>query len=188
MKEEIAVKSIHEPHSLAEGEVAGPFFEAAKARKIPLTAQIQLTDRCNLKCEFCYNSLEHKSSELSYDEVIRILHQLREAGTLFLTLTGGEPTLHPRFFDIAREARDMGFALEVITNATLLSERHYAFFQEVGMRYIAVSLHGLQQASHERLTRSPESFDKTVAAIARMRELGLPVQLRIPSRATIFMS
>lgn len=157
-----------------------PFFDDAHARKIPLNAQIQLTDLCNLRCEFCYNSQEHKRNELSYDEICGLLDQLRAAGTHYVCLTGGEATLHPRFFDIARAVRDRDFSLELITNATMLTEKHFAFFKEIGMHYIAVSLHGLQQASHERLTQTPESFNKTRRAIERMKELGLPVQLRIP--------
>jgi MoaA/NifB/PqqE/SkfB family radical SAM enzyme len=173
-----------DPNNLQRGSGtaigASAFYAEAHRRKTPLNVQLQLTDRCNLKCEFCYNSLEHKPDELSFAEITNILEQLRAAGTLFLCLTGGEPTLHPRFADIARLAHSMGFALEVITNATLLNETHFALFREIMPRYIAVSLHGLQQASHERLTRSPGSFNRTVASIMRMKELAIPVQLRIP--------
>jgi len=172
-----------EAHDLFHGghsEGSKAFYAEAHRRKVPLNMQLQLTDRCNLKCEFCYNSLDHKSRELTFDEIVDVLKQMRAAGTLFVCLTGGEPTLHPRFFDIARMVHEMGFALEVITNATLLNESHYQLFQEIKPRYIAVSLHGLQQASHERLTRTPESFNRTRAAIERMKELGIPVQLRIP--------
>ena len=155
------------------------FYQKAHKRKIPLSVQIQLTDLCNLRCEYCYNSTEHKTNELSYDEIVGILEQLREAGTLYVCLTGGEPTLHPRFADIARKVRELGFSLEMITNGTLLKEWHYQLFQELSPQYIAVSLHGMRKASHERLTHSAESFNKTRAAIERMKELGLPVQLRI---------
>ncbi len=173
-----------EPHDILghgpEGGASKPFYQAAHARKVPLNVQIQLTDRCNLKCEFCYNSLDHKPTELTFDEIRNILGQVREAGTLFVCLTGGEPTMHPRFHEIARLVRDMGFALEVITNATLLNEAHFKLFREIMPRYIAVSLHGLEKASHERLTKTPESFNRTVKSIERMKELGIPVQLRIP--------
>lgn len=175
--------SKEEAHDLFHGghsEGSKAFYAEAHRRKVPINMQLQLTDRCNLKCEFCYNSLDHKPGEMTFDEIRAILAQMRDAGTLFVCLTGGEPTLHPRFFEIARLVREMGFALEVITNATLLNESHYRLFQEIKPRYIAVSLHGLQQASHERLTRTPESFNRTRAAIERMKELGIPVQLRIP--------
>ena len=172
-------KNIDEPHQIS-GKAMGPFFRRAHERKAPLNVQVQITDLCNLRCEHCYNSLEHKRDELSYDEITDLLKQLKEAGTLYLCLTGGEPTLHPRFAGIARAVREQDLALEIITNATLLNDEHYKLFHELQPHYIAVSLHGIQSASHDALTRSPESFNKTKAAIERMHKENLPVQLRIP--------
>ncbi|MCK6439487.1 MAG: radical SAM protein, partial [Planctomycetes bacterium] len=120
-----------EPHQLAGGEAMRPFFEKAYQAKLPVNVQLQITDLCNLRCEHCYNSTEHKHKELSFEEIDNLLGQLKKAGALYLCLTGGEPTLHPRFFDIARAVRNHGLVLEVITNATLLRDEHYALFHEL---------------------------------------------------------
>ncbi len=173
-------KVLDDPHYREVSPGLRGFYDQAFQHKVPLNLQIQLTDRCNLRCEFCYNSLEHKFNELSYEEIVDLLHQAREIGTHYVCLTGGEPTLHPDFFKIARKVRELGFALEMITNGTLLTEEHYALFKELKTHYIAVSLHGLNQSSHERLTHTADSFRKTKAAIERMIELGLPVELRVP--------
>lgn len=155
-------------------------MKVAHERKVPVSVQIQLTDRCNLRCEFCYNSLVHKEAELSFDEVCDILDQIRALGTLYVCLTGGEPTLHPRFFDICREIKARGFALEMITNGTLMCEAHYDFLAEVKPRYVAISVHGMNADSHERLTRTPESFARTMHSIKNLHERGVKVEIRVP--------
>lgn len=172
-----------ETHVLAAERANGamaPFFAKAHIAKLPLNVQIQITDLCNLRCEHCYNSLEHKHNELGYDEIVKLLAELKAAGTLYLCLTGGEPTLHPRFADIARAVREAGLVLEIITNGTLLKDEHFALFHELKPSYIAVSLHGIQRSSHEMLTGIAGSFEKTKSAIERMHKEELPVQLRIP--------
>src|SRR5204863_7710362 len=59
--------------------------------------------------------------ELSMDEIRTLLGDLRSAGTLFLTLTGGEAMAHPRFWEVADEAAARSFALTVLSNGTLLT-------------------------------------------------------------------
>ena len=59
----------------------------ATALGVPLTAHVDLTYRCNERCEHCY--LDHEDhGELTFAEVSALLTQLAEAGTLFLTLSG----------------------------------------------------------------------------------------------------
>ncbi|HXU61576.1 MAG TPA: hypothetical protein VN962_07750, partial [Polyangia bacterium] len=66
---------------------------------VPLNVSLELTLRCNIRCLHCYNFDRdtrgpacgdgHEAPELSLDEIHRVLGELREAGTLFLSLTGG---------------------------------------------------------------------------------------------------
>jgi len=51
-----------------------------------------------------------------------VLDGLRELGTLYVTLTGGEPLTHPEFLEIARGARQRAFALRIFTNGALVTE------------------------------------------------------------------
>lgn len=60
----------------------------------PLLVQIELTEACNLKCRFCYNSQKPKFNH----KVFEMMDVLAKQGVMQLTLTGGEPLMHPNFF------------------------------------------------------------------------------------------
>ena len=70
----------------------------ALALGIPISAQLDITYRCNERCEHCYLDHDDKG-ELSLAEIKELLNQLAEAGVLFLTISGGEPLLRQDFFD-----------------------------------------------------------------------------------------
>ena len=71
---------------------------------VPLSAHIDLTFRCNERCIHCY--LDHEDyGEMTTAEIKGVLDQLAEAGTFFLTLSGGEILLRKDFFEILEYAR-----------------------------------------------------------------------------------
>ena len=71
----------------------------AFAEAIPLSAQFELTFRCNHLCTFCYNSPEGRR-EMTTPEIFETLRKISEFGVLYLTLTGGEALCHKDFFKI----------------------------------------------------------------------------------------
>ena len=95
---------------------------------IPLHVSLELTLRCNIRCTHCYNFDRDRprggaaGPELSMEEIRGLFGDLRRAGTLFLSLTGGEAMAHPRFWEVADLAAERGFAVTLLSNGTLLSE------------------------------------------------------------------
>src|SRR3989442_1536324 len=88
---------------------------------VPMSALFELTFVCNHACSFCYNSPTGQK-EMTTAEVLGALRKLADFNVLYLTLTGGEPLVRKDFFEIARAAREMGFALRIYTNAYLTDE------------------------------------------------------------------
>jgi MoaA/NifB/PqqE/SkfB family radical SAM enzyme len=79
-------------------------------KRIPLSGDIELTFRCNLRCVHCYcnlplNDQEAIENELTTEEVFNILDQIAEAGCLWLLITGGEPLLRKDFLEIYTYAK-----------------------------------------------------------------------------------
>lgn len=62
----------------------------AQKRHIPLDVCLELTHRCNFRCQHCYIPDFTTPNLLTTQRILQLLEELREAGTLFLTLTGGE--------------------------------------------------------------------------------------------------
>ena len=92
---------------------------------VPLSAQIDLTYRCNERCVHCY--LDHDDhGEMTTGELKTLLDQLASAGVLFLTLSGGEILLRKDFFEVLQYARELSFCVKLKTNAILIREAEAA--------------------------------------------------------------
>jgi MoaA/NifB/PqqE/SkfB family radical SAM enzyme len=93
----------------------------AQALGVPLSVHLDLTYRCNERCEHCY--LEHDDKgEMTTAEIFDIFDQLADAGVFFLVLSGGEPLLRRDFFTILERARALLFNVKLKTNAVMIRE------------------------------------------------------------------
>lgn len=85
-------------------------------KRYPVQSNFELTPRCNFRCKMCYVRLDAEEiplqgRELSTAEWIRLGEQAVDAGTLSVTLTGGEPLMRPDFAEIYEAYSEMGFWL-----------------------------------------------------------------------------
>ncbi len=155
-------------------------LEKAFAEAIPLSAQFELTFRCNHLCTFCYNAPQGRR-EMTTPEIFETLRKISEFGVLYLTLTGGEALCHKDFFKICGEARRLGMALRIYTNGYLLADKTMAKrVADLKPMEVEVSIHGAQAATHDSLTRIKGSFEKTMQGLRNLRDLGIKVQLKCP--------
>jgi len=163
----------------ASGDV---IIKKALEKNIPLYATIELTYRCNLKCVHCFipEGLRIADGELTTEQVFDVIDQLADAGTLELTLSGGEPLFRQDFFAIAEYARNRGMALGIISNGTLIDEGVVQRFKQLHFKDIAISLYGLTPQTHEAVTRVAGSFSRTIRAIKLLKENGFKVNLKTP--------
>ncbi len=158
---------------------------ALKKRRIPITASLELTLRCNLRCDHCYLGSDRKRDELSTDEVKGILDGLAQAGTLLLTLTGGEVFLRHDFAEIYRYAIGKGFLVTVFTNATLLKSEHVELFRSLPPRLVEISLYGLTDDDYDSFTHARVSFAQLDANLRSLRDAGVTMLLKSVATVTL---
>ena len=99
----------------------------AYLQKIPLSGVFELTARCNFNCNMCYVHLQEEQiagigRELTNEEWLEIARQARDAGMLYLTLTGGEVFARPGFKELYIELSKMGFLIHILSNGYLIDE------------------------------------------------------------------
>jgi len=152
----------------------------AAALAQPLTANLELTYRCNWRCVFCYNPRHHDRRRLNGAEWTAVLDDLRTLGTLFVALTGGEPLAHPDFLGIARAARDRRLAVRVFTNGSLITEEMADALAALQPVAVELSLHGATPETHDRTTGRPGSFASLMRGLDRLRLLEVPLLLKTP--------
>ena len=103
--------------------------------------------------------------------------QMKEAGTLFVLLTGGEPLLYPGFREVYLGLRKMGMILTVNTNGTLLDEGWADFFAQHPPRRMNITLYGADEEAYEKLCHYPGGFEKTIRAIRLLRARNVDVKI-----------
>ncbi len=154
-----------------------------KESRHPFSGSFELTDRCNLDCVHCYinqpaGSQNAREKEITKAQVIEILDQVADAGTLFLNLTGGEVLLRPDFSEIYRHAIQRGIIVTVFTNGTLLTPEIADLFAEWRPLSVEISLHGGTQESYERVTQLPGSYARLRKGIELLLERNIPMYLK----------
>lgn len=155
-------------------------IETAFTEAEPLSAQFEITYRCNHLCTFCYNA-PTGDPEMTTPQIFEALKKIADFGTLYLTLTGGEATCHRDFWDIAAEVRRLGMALRVYSNGYLMADPAFVDrLAKLTPMEVEISLHGARAETHEALTKIKGSFDKTVQALENLVAAGIRVNLKCP--------
>ena len=137
-------------------------------------ALVQIDERCNLHCAHCFVSATRDGGTMPYEQITGVLiPRLAECRVERVTLTGGEPTIHPRFLDVVRAFRRAGMQVGVCTNATTLDGQQISALARIGGVHCNVSLDGFRPESHGRFRGDRESFRTTVATVKALAAAGL---------------
>jgi len=150
--------------------------------RFPYSCQWEVTCRCNLRCVMCYTDCFNRPvairQELRTAEILRIMDELAEAGTLELCLTGGEPLARPDFFKLYEHAISCGFLVTVFSNGTLITEAHADRFAALRPYRIEIRLHGITRGTFERVTLGEGSYDRCLQAIGFLLDRQIPLVLK----------
>ena len=150
----------------------------ADRQKVPIGGSIELLPLCNMNCKMCYIRMSRAEMEQQgrlrrVDEWLEIARQAREAGTLFLLLTGGEPFLYPGFKTLYEALSDMGFVITINTNGTMIDADWADFLAQKPCRRLNITLYGTDNETYDRLCGNPQGFDqvKRAAELLKAREV-----------------
>jgi radical SAM protein with 4Fe4S-binding SPASM domain len=137
-------------------------------------ALVQITERCNLHCAHCFVSSTRHGSDMPAALVADVvIPRLQRARVSRVTLTGGEPFVHPEIIDIVAELTATGVSVGVCTNATCISDDQIAALADLPDVHVNVSFDGFRAESHGRFRGDPASFEVTVATTRKLADAGL---------------
>jgi len=143
-------------------------------KRIPFDVSLELTRRCNQSCAMCYLP-ESTSVEMNTQTVRDVLTRLAKAQCLFLTFTGGELFLRDDALELIDFATDLGFAVTVKTNGTLLDAKTVQSLAASNVLEVHVSILGATAAAHDFLTGKQGSFDVLLHSIKLLKLNGITV-------------
>ena len=154
-------------------------FGRGRARLPHLHVSLDLTYRCNLRCNMCFLYGQHltggnptletieRREELTIDEWRVVLRDLRALGVRKLVLSGGEVFLKRGFLELLAEARALGFGVSVLTNGTLIGDEEAGGLVASQVKFVRFSLDGDREA-HDAICTRP-TYDRLLAGIGRIR-------------------
>ena len=142
----------------------------------PLAVDLELTDACNLACRHCMAADGQPVSTLPTETALNLLDEFAGVGVHALSLTGGEPTLHPDFVSVLRRGAELGFHLQVSTNAVALDPVAVAELATT-RAFVNVSLDGADAATHDELRGLAGAFSATCEGIKTLTQAGARVRV-----------
>ncbi len=131
----------------------------------PDIAVFEITNRCNLRCPHCASdSGDARVAELSLDQAVRVIHDLRDLGCQELALLGGEPFLRPDWYEIASAVKSAGIELQIITNGLLVTKALRRRILSLDPQTFCVSLDGATVKSY-RKARGVDGFGTCMSVL-----------------------
>lgn len=139
-----------------------------------------ITRTCNLRCVHCYSdSMAAKyPGELDWSQMMAVVDDLAAYEIPSLLLSGGEPMIHPRFFDLIDYARSRGLKLTISTNGTLIDREKAALLKAAEVAYVGISLDGIGEV-HDRFRGKQGAFKAAVQGFAACHDVGQKTGLRL---------
>ncbi len=146
---------------LAYFGVRRPFVPGA-----PFLVVWDVTYACNLRCKHCYaNAGKPLPDELSTDEAKRVIDILDRAGIVAIAWSGGEPLVRPDIYELSKYASDKGIYVAMATNGTLIDEKTADKLKASGVRFLQISLDGLDPKTHDEFRGIKGAWKRTVEGI-----------------------
>lgn len=137
---------------------------ALKSPRHPIVAHIVPIRRCNLSCAYC-NEYDKVSERVPTTVMLRRIDLLAQLGTAAITISGGEPLLHPELDEIIRRIRKHGILATLITNGYLLTSARIKALNRAGLNYLQISIDNVTPDDISK--KSLKVLDKKLRELAR---------------------
>ncbi len=149
----------------AERNVHGAWqiVKALASTDHPLLAHLIPIRRCNLACTYC-NEYDDFSKPVPTDQMIQRVDQLGDLGTSVITISGGEPLLHPQLDDIIHHMRKRRIVSGLITNGYLLTPDRVQKLNRAGLEWLQISIDNVNP--DEVSKKSLKVLDKKLQVLA----------------------
>jgi len=138
----------------------------------PLLVHIIPMRRCNLACTYC-NEFDDFSPPVPTEEMFRRIDRLAALGTSVITISGGEPLMHPQLDEIIGRMRRHGIITGLITNGYLLTPERIERLNRAGLEYLQISIDNLQP--DEVSKKSLKVLDKKLEQLAEHAEFAVNI-------------
>jgi len=143
--------------------------KALVSTRHPVLAHIIPMRRCNLACAYC-NEYDATSKPVALETIYQRIDKLASLGTTIITISGGEPLLHPELDDVIRRIRMHGMIAGLITNGYLLTAERIQRLNRAGLEHLQISIDNVNP--DEVSKKSLKVLDKKLQLLSEYAEIG----------------
>lgn len=147
---------------------------------------LEITSKCNLHCDYCYNDSQINGKQLPFDMIKNLMDYLTSVNVYNMAISGGEPILHPDIINIIEYASRINMHLYVVTNGSMFN---IEFFEKIKpfMRFLSFqfTFDGNSVETHGR-TRGKDNYFKIKYWISRLIDEGYGDKIYIRYNITTY--
>lgn len=157
---------------------------SAKVNRLPRLT-IELTDRCNNRCQHCYINRPAEDTlaigkEMTTDFVKNLILQAADLGCLDLRFTGGEPLLRGDFPELYRFSRKNGFKVLILTNARLITQNLVTLFKNLPPgQPIGITVYGMSRETYESVSGIRGSYEEFRRGVTLLEDRQIDFDLKM---------
>ncbi len=141
-----------------------------------------LTYDCNNRCKWCYASPSgFRKDQMDFEKIEDYLKLMKSLGIRPIGLLGGEPTLHPRLFDVISLAKRYGFKVTLYSNGRRLADMNFVMkLKEMGLDFVNFSIQSgsMYTSEHDKTVGVEGAWEETRKGIENCHECGLKVNIQ----------
>ncbi len=148
--------------------------------KTPRTVDIAITNKCNLRCTYCYHfsSAGDVDEDLPKEEWLGFFEELKRCAVIDVVLAGGEPFFRKDLSELIEGIVKNNMRFSILSNGTLITDEIAEFLSSTGRcDYIQVSLDGSKPETHDTC-RGNGNFNRAIKGIECLRKHSVNVQVR----------
>lgn len=149
--------------------VIRPYYDRLRFATVTgsMALDVYLTNACNLRCKYCFNLDDPTAPQLPVEDVCEILEAAYRGGHRYVSITGGEPFIYRRIFEVLDFAHDLGLWVQVLSHGGLLTDERIRRLKPYWRLRVRISLDGADRATHDPL-RGEGTFEKTLDRIDQL--------------------
>lgn len=141
---------------------------------------IEIVSQCNERCVHCYIPHALKNDMMDKNLFYNILEQAMDMKVLNLTISGGEPMIHPSFVDFLKKSNEYNFSVNILSNLTMLSDEILNEIKKNPLISIQTSIYSMNPEIHDAITCRQGSWLETIESVLKLKASGVPIQISCP--------
>ncbi|MBN1181554.1 MAG: radical SAM protein [Bacteroidales bacterium] len=149
----------------------------------PICAAIEVTNRCNAECQYCYIRDRKSSPELSTKQIHFVIDKLNQSELLYINITGGEPFLRADILEILEHCFSSNFLFcSIFSNGTAVKKKHIEFLKKYKdyVKPFRMTVFSHYDHLHNSYMGIPDSLNDIEKTGRKLLDAGVAVHLSIP--------